>query len=342
MSSEASRRNTEWTREYLDWQRRRNRAKETLFIYTDVLNKFLAWIGDSPLTTVSTRTMEEFIDRPRLRRRPEHARGQTIIGSPATRKRDTTIVRSFFRYLTERGYIANNSASLLVAPTVHNVSPKAIDDEVWRAVWGHQSLSDTDRLVLGFGFFCGLRRREIVDLQPRHLDLDHQRLTSFPRKGGLSATFPYGSATLLIAARLPRLTPGGPDVFLGSVERETRSRELLPYLLAWGDALGDDGDSHLHGRERLDRYAEGWTPPHIINKRLRRILRRCGLPSDSFTPHALRHSFVTNLLRAGVPLHVVSRMAAHADTNTTMRYVRTTEDPLRDLLDRTIGRPNRW
>lgn len=117
----------------------------------------------------------------------------------------------------------------------------------------------------------------------------------------------------------------------------------MPYVLAWGDDLGRDDDPHLRGKPRLDRYPKGWTPPNVVNKRLKATLRRCGLAEDQFTPHALRHSFVTNLLRAGVPLHVVSRLAAHADVATTMRYARTTDDPLQDLLGgEALPRPDRW
>jgi integrase/recombinase XerD len=50
------------------------------------------------------------------------------------------------------------------------------------------------------------------------------------------------------------------------------------------------------------------------------------------TPHALRHSFVTNLLRADVPLHVVASLAGHRDVSTTMRYAAIAVDPLADLL----------
>jgi hypothetical protein len=65
-----------------------------------------------------------------VRRRPEHVKGQAIIGGPATRKRDVTILRSFFRYLNERGLIGVNPALLLTAPfsapTVHNRVPRAL------------------------------------------------------------------------------------------------------------------------------------------------------------------------------------------------------------------------
>jgi integrase/recombinase XerC len=339
----AAERNAEMAREYLDWQRHtRNRARETMFVYTDVLSKLLTWIGGTPLAAVSTRSLEEFIERPRVRRRPEHVRGERIIGSPATRKRDVTVVRTFYKYLVERGHIGTNPALLLSSPTVHNVNPRAIDDDLWRTLWLSQSLDDGDRVALGLGYFCGLRRAEVVDLKPVHVDASAERIVGFTRKGGLDGVFAYGSAATLIEQRLPHLIPGGALSFTEPLRKLATVREAEPHLLPWGDSLGRGDDHHLHGRTRLDPYPRGWAPPHTFNKRLRRCLTTCGLPADAFTPHALRHSFVTNLLRAGVPLHVVSRQAAHSDVTTTLRYVTTSTDPLAELLDAPLPRPSRW
>ena len=71
---------------------------------------------------------------------------------------------------------------------------------------------------------------------------------------------------------------------------------------------------------------------HAMNRQVRRVLVRCGLDGGVLTPHALRHSFVTNLLRADVPLHVVASLAGHPDVSTTMRYAAIAVDPLADLL----------
>jgi site-specific recombinase XerD len=51
-----------------------------------------------------------------------------------------------------------------------------------------------------------------------------------------------------------------------------------------------------------------------------------------YTPHQLRHSFVTNLLRSGVPIHLVSRMANHSSTAITMRYVKAGASELREWM----------
>lgn len=71
-----------------------------------------------------------------------------------------------------------------------------------------------------------------------------------------------------------------------------------------------------------------------INRLLRRFLHDEGLAQ--FTPHQLRHTFVTNLIRAGVPLPYVSELANHSDIQTTMRYVKGGSAHIAEWLDSRI------
>ncbi|MEQ8715983.1 MAG: tyrosine-type recombinase/integrase [Acidimicrobiales bacterium] len=345
MPSDAHRINVRLAREYLAWQRdTRNRSPETLVAYTATLEKLLAWVDDTPFAAASVARLEGFVNRPRQRRDRGHPVEGPATGAPATRARDVTVIRSFYKYLQDRGHIGHNPAALLTAPKITNTHPKAIPDDMWRAVWAHPSLDDTERVVLGLGYFCGLRRAEIVNLRPGHVDLDSGRLIDFPRKGALRDVMPLRSPVTLMAERLPQVVPGGPESFLEPLRRERAARDDAPYFLAWGEELGGEEIPNLKGKTRLEPYPDGWTPPYIVNRRLRGILRRNSLPAGAFTPHQLRHSFVTNLLRAGVPLHVASRMAAHGDIATTMRYVSTSIDPLADLIgvSEHLPRVQRW
>jgi len=268
--------------------------------------------------------LEAFVERPRQRRSPNHARGQVVVGSAATRRRDITVVRSLYRFLRERGMVDSDRSSLLRVPLLNNRNPRPVDDDVWQALWGSDVLSDADRVMFGLGFFCGLRRAEITNLAASQVDCDHGQLVGFVRKGGGEAVFPYRSAVLLFAERLPHLV-GDPQVFLGAVERrvDARSGDLV---MGWGSSTPNRSEGRV-GAVRGPDWAS-----HAMNRQVRRVLVRCGLDGGVLTPHALRHSFVTNLLRADVPLHVVASLAGHRDVSTTMRYAAIAVDPLAGLL----------
>jgi site-specific recombinase XerD len=52
--------------------------------------------------------------------------------------------------------------------------------------------------------------------------------------------------------------------------------------------------------------------------------------------YTLRHYAITSWLRAGVPVHVVQRMAGHSELSTTLRYVHFVKADLEDAA-RLIG-----
>ncbi len=72
------------------------------------------------------------------------------------------------------------------------------------------------------------------------------------------------------------------------------------------------------------------TEPGLLNRRMRSLSDRAA--TARYTPHQLRHSFVTNLLRAGVPLHLVSRMANHSSPTVTNIYVKAGASELREWM----------
>ncbi|MGB1627204.1 MAG: tyrosine-type recombinase/integrase [Miltoncostaeaceae bacterium] len=121
----------------------------------------------------------------------------------------------------------------------------------------------------------------------------------------------------------------------GPVENAARAADLAAHTLAewWGVPVMEKGNGAagyiLPGRDG-GPMGEG-TP----SQAMARAMDRAGLVDEdgealaSF--HGLRHSFVTNAPRAGLPLLVVSRVAGHADPSITAKvYARVIGD---DHLD---------
>lgn len=71
-----------------------------------------------------------------------------------------------------------------------------------------------------------------------------------------------------------------------------------------------------------------WTALHELQ-------RRHKLPFRSF--HALRHFFLTALVRGGANLEAVRELAGHSKLHTTQRYVHATGADLRDAISRLPG-----
>ena len=97
--------------------------------------------------------------------------------------------------------------------------------------------------------------------------------------------------------------------------RPAPSTELLPADRTHGPILLSRTGS------RMDR--------HAATRRLRSLADQAGIQLPRMHPHMLRHTYVTTMLDAGVPLRDVQIAARHADPRTAMRY-----DRARKNLDR--------
>lgn len=71
----------------------------------------------------------------------------------------------------------------------------------------------------------------------------------------------------------------------------------------------------------------------VAQRAVRQLRAMLGLP-DTVTPHALRHSFATHLLKDGVNIRAIQELLGHASVSTTQRYTELEVDDLRDIIDR--------
>jgi integrase len=169
----------------------------------------------------------------------------------------------------------------------------------------------------------GLRRGELIGLRWPDVDLARGTLTvqrthrRVPERGWIIADDAKSDSS--------RRTIQLPSVCVAAL-RSHRARQLerrLKLGAAWNDtgAVFDTGDgAHIHD-------------PRYLGRRFEPLTDRLGLPRIKF--HGLRHTAATNMLKRGVPVHVVAQMLGHNDPGITLRvYAHVLADMQQDAAAR--------
>lgn len=73
----------------------------------------------------------------------------------------------------------------------------------------------------------------------------------------------------------------------------------------------------------------------MIRLILKQAFQRAGI--ENFNPHALRHTFATELIRGGADLPTVQKLLGHKDPKTTSRYVHLLTDTLQANHAKSLG-----
>lgn len=149
--------------------------------------------------------------------------------------------------------------------------------------------------MLHLMYASGLRVSELVRL--RLGDLDLQKGVVMPQgKGGKGRLVPVGEVAL------DRLTEYVQEVRPRSIKKPT----ALLFVSPRGAAFCRQGFWKM-----IKRYAA------------------CAGIRTPISPHKLRHSFATHLLRGGADLRAVQAMLGHADLGTTEIYTHVARDHVR-------------
>jgi integrase/recombinase XerC len=224
--------------------------------------------------------------------------------------RALSTVRNFFAWAARAGYAQNAAVKAVRAPRLPRQVPKALSqddvDAVLRSVgelapepW--IAKRDLAALLLLYG--CGLRVGEALALTVQEAPGPEDEVLLVTGKG-----------------RKQRRVPLLPIV----------GEAVQAYLAACPHALRPDDPLFLGARG-------GPLSARRLQERLQQIRRFVGL-SESTTPHALRHSFATQLLAAGGDLRAIQELLGHASLSTTQRYTAVEAAGLTRVYDRAHPR----
>jgi len=164
---------------------------------------------------------------------------------------------------------------------------------------GRDPISKRDRTLIYFMANSGLRREEVANLELSDIDWEN----CFIRVRG------KGGKIRLVA--VPWRVLHGRNV-----------PSLKNYIEKWR--------FNTH-KTALFTTRKGRITPQIVAKIIYDRGKQAGIPW--IHPHALRHYYATNLLRAGVNIRIVQQLLGHADIKTTGVYLHVIENDLRMAVE---------
>ncbi len=233
--------------------------------------------------------------------------------------RKLSSLRSFFRYLANRGVVDSNPARAVRSPKRRQALPRALDvDDVFRVVEApapdaagdsrSRAAALRDRALLEMLYGVGLRVSECCGLDID--DLDGELVRVRMAKGGKERIVPLGRQALVAVAAYREVR----------VDLRHSKTEALDSAALFVNQRG----------------------ARLTPRSAQRIVKREAAAVGVYaTPHALRHSFATHLLEGGADLRSIQELLGHASLASTQIYTKVTLDRLMEVYDASHPRAHR-
>ncbi len=280
--------------EYLEVER--GRSLKTIANYDHYLSRFMSASHSIKLSDVTEECVRQY--RLWLNRQVDE-RGQTL--KKNTQNYHLIALRAFLKYIARRG----EGLDLPFAPErieLAKVSGRELDlideDELTRLLEapgkGGDIKSLRDRALMELLFSTGLRVSELAALDRESVNL---------KRGEFSVRGKGGKVRL---------------VFISDNARDWVEKYL---------AKRDDVESPLFVSTKPPF---GRLTPRSIERMVKHYSTKAGV-TKHVTPHTLRHSFATDLLRNGADLRSVQMLLGHANISTTQIYTHLTDKELKNI-----------
>lgn len=222
---------------------------------------------------------------------------------PTSQARILSGIRSFYNYLLLSGEIEQDPTELLESPHLGERLPEVLStdeiDQIQKSIDLSKPEGQRNKTIIEVLFSCGLRVSELVNLKLSNLYLE-EGFVRVMGKGSKERLVPISSKAIselkywFVDRNLMKIQQGEEDyVFLNRRGKHLTRTMILIMLKRQAVAAG-------------------------ITK--------------TISPHTLRHSFATELLKGGADLRAIQAMLGHESIGTTELYMHIDTTTLREEI----------
>ena len=291
--------------EYLEIER--GRSARTIRNYRFYLMRFAQWAKDPKPEAID----REMIHRYRLwLNRSLPGRVEDTL-KKNTQNYHLIALRTFLKYLSRQDIVSLSPEKIELSKQTSRVVDFLEPDEFERLRLSPQRLAVglialRDRAILELLFSTGLRVSELAGLAIESVNLTRDEFTIRGKGDKPRVVFLSDEAKAALKTYLAARRDASPYLFV-SHDRAKKQREETGPLTS----------------RSIERIVSGYARAVGITKRI--------------TPHTLRHTFATDLLRNGADIRSVQSMLGHASITTTQVYTHVTNKQLKDIHKKFHG-----
>jgi integrase/recombinase XerC len=257
---------------------------------------------------------------------------QTFLGHLYSQKkkkrsiaRKIAALKSFFKFLRKKQYIAGNPVQSITAPKIPQHLPPFFQvEEIERLLEGMKGagvLALRDLAILETLYATGIRVEELAQLRLTDLDLLERRIKVRGK----------GNKERIVIL-------GVPAVEALKCYLSKRHELLQEHQAETADVSGwNKGDGTLSPYIRSSDQEVvflNYKGTPLTSRSVRRLVKKYVVSEQldrNLSPHSFRHSFASHLLNAGADLRVIQELLGHESLSTTQRYTHISIDKLMEV-----------
>lgn len=293
--------------EYLEIER--NRSPQTVKNYSFYLHRFAEMSGATKPIDITADNVRQY--RLQLNRRTNEHTGESL--KKKTQNYHMIALRAFLKYLAKRDIKTMAPEKIELAKQEDRIvefldgneleqlleAPVAQEAKSQHA----KRIQHRDKAILELLFSTGLRVSELANLKKDSINLKRDEFSVRGKGGKVRVVFLSEQAKYWLKKYLELRNDMSPYMFIAH-DRAQKSR--------------DENDE------------ERPLSPRSIERLVAKYARNAGI-MKKITPHTLRHSYATDLLRNGADIRSVQGMLGHSSITTTQIYTHVTDQRLKEV-----------
>lgn len=287
----------------------KNLSQNTIKMYHFYLTDFSAWLKNY-LKTEDVKLSDldlENIKKYRIALNRRISSKSNLQFKRSTQNTFLVSIRAFLKYLVVEESVEVLPPEKIILGKTEDTLPKVLNEEQLALLFEVQNLNKRsgirDRTILEVLFSTGLRVSELVALNTDEINLKTGEFTVLGKGRKIRSVYLSNSAIKWIKMYLA-----------------TRRDNFKPLFIRYSGKKMDEQDFEGESLRLTVRS---------VQRLVKKYTTRAGISVDA-TPHTLRHTFATGLLKEGADLRSVQELLGHSNVSTTQIYTHVTNRQLKE------------